>query len=364
VRSELVIITPEVAPGCGGVADHTLAVLEQWGPEPNVTLLVGNRGAAAAESRPIIRQLGKTRQAISKQLPPESGKIFVQYSAYGYDRIGYPRELIRALIDWKTRTGGLLVIMFHEIWSFWPLTNKNFYVQQLHRLAVRRLLECCDAAFTTTASQAEYLHHLCNRIPVQVLCVGTNIRRRQSPVERQPDGAVLFGLQLNRIRTLECMQQSLAALAAAGHIKTIRCVGQDGNSELRTRERELLDELKLSSGFQQEGARSADEVSELLSSVSFGIFGQNELSCCKSGSFMAYAAHQLKVVAEFADPAKPPPVCWLVAPSELLGGIDESELKRRAESLRMWQEQNCSWDVIASRLAEALHIERRSAVTP
>ena len=37
--------------------------------------------------------------------------------------------------------------------------------------------------------------------------------------------------------------------------------------------------------------------------------------------------------------------------------IDRAELDRRAECLRMWQEQNCSWDVIATRLGRALAIE-------
>ena len=46
-------------------------------------------------------------------------------------------------------------------------------------------------------------------------------------------------------------------------------------------------------------------------------------------SFMAYAAHQLNVIADFAEPTKPPPVCWLVAPSELVDGIAKQELVRR-----------------------------------
>ena len=76
---------------------------------------------------------------------------------------------------------------------------------------------------------------------------------------------------------------------------------------------------------------------------------------------MAYAAHQLNVLADFADPSKPPPVCWLVAPAELLKGIPEHELARRAECLRMWQEQNCSWTVIANKIGRALAIEVRES---
>jgi len=86
-----------------------------------------------------------------------------------------------------------------------------------------------------------------------------------------------------------------------------------------------------------------------------------QLTSADGTTFMAYAAHQLNVLAEFANPAESPPVCWLVAPAELLNGIDRRELDRRAECLRMWEEQNCSWDVIATRLGRALAIENGAA---
>src|SRR5262249_39126476 len=146
---------------------------------------------------------------------------------------------------------------------------------------------------------------------------------------------------------LETMGKRLAALAAAGRITKIISVGRDSERHLSDREGELLRALNLPEGFSQEGALAEEKVSELLSSVSFGIFGQNELSYGKSGSFMAYAAHQLNVIADFTEQSKPPPVCWLVSPQELLAGISDTELDRRAECLRSWQEQNGSWNIIA-----------------
>jgi hypothetical protein len=118
----------------------------------------------------------------------------------------------------------------------------------------------------------------------------------------------------------------------------------------------LLLRLNLAAGFVQHGAVPAAQVSAILSSAAFGVFGQNELSWQKSGSFMAYAAHELNVIAEFADPAKAPPICWLVAPAELLQGITEAELNRRAQCLRMWQQEHCAWEVIANILGRALGI--------
>ena len=106
------------------------------------------------------------------------GKVLVQYSAYGFDRYGYPRWLIEALLEWKKETQGILAIMFHEIWAFWPVWNKNYLLQQLHRRDLRRLLRVTDAVFTSTSSQAAHLTALSPRCPIQVLPVGSNIRSR------------------------------------------------------------------------------------------------------------------------------------------------------------------------------------------
>src|ERR1041385_7877297 len=119
-------------PGSGGVADNTLALLRQWGPINGLTILTANPGQLSSDWAAKVKPLANSADDIVAQLPANRGKVFVQYSAYGYNRFGYPRELIRALIDWKARAGGRLVVMFHEIWAFWNFTNKNFLVQQLH----------------------------------------------------------------------------------------------------------------------------------------------------------------------------------------------------------------------------------------
>jgi hypothetical protein len=276
-----------------------------------------------------VQQLGPNFRGILDQLPAISGTVFVQYSAYGFNRLGYPRDLLRALIHWRRRGGGRLVAMFHEIWTIWP--------------------------FTSTASQAEHLNQLCSTASVQVLPVGSNIARFEAgPIARQPGCAALFGLLPTRVRALKAMKKSLAKLAEAGRISKILTLGQGTDSDANSVERDLLQKLNLPDGFVQHGAQSEKSCSEILSSAGFGIFGQNELSCTKSGSFMAYAAHELKVIAEFADSAKPPPVAWLVSPAELLEGIPETELNRRAKCLCMWQKENSSWDVIARKIGHAL----------
>jgi hypothetical protein len=364
VTDQFVIITPELRAGTGGVADHTSQLLEHWKPRQRPTILVA-RVSDMESGQHGVSQLGSDRAAILRQLPGNGGKVFVQYSAYGYDRLGYPKNLLGALVEWKQQVGGRLIVMFHEIWTFWPIINRNFLRQRFHRRAIKRLMAVSDVAFTSTGSQAEHLQSLQAGASIRVLPVGSNIHRNSGRnIERRPRWAVLFGLQQTRLRALQTMVKSLQALAAAGQVTKIVSLGHGSNPQMSERERKLLEDLKLADGFDQLGPGTEEEISEMLSTASFGIFGQNELSCGKSGSFMAYAMHGLKVLAEFASPAKAAPVCYLVAPHELLGGISSDEIDRRANSLQTWQKQNSSWDLIAGKLADALKIDApRSGTT-
>lgn len=360
MSGEVVVITPEVS--TGGVGDYTLRLLENWPKTANVTILSPQSDLTNFSLPYRLGNLSSDPAAILEQLPANNGKVLVQYSAYGFDRLGSPRTLIRALIDWKRKTRGRLVLMFHEIWTFWPVTNKNFFVQHLHRRAIKRLLQCADEVFTSTQSQAEHLRTLWPRRSVHVLPVGSNIRR-QDDVDpgRIPGSAVLFGLQGGRIHALKKMQSSLTSLADAGRITRMISVGAGGDSQRAAEEGALLAAFRFKEGFEQQGPRSESEVSHLLLVARFGIFAQDQLSLSKSGTFMAYAAHGLNVLADFADVSMPEPICWLVAPRELLGGISESELETRAKRLAAWQQQNSSWESIAKAFAQALDLDSTTA---
>jgi hypothetical protein len=360
VTDEIVIISPESTPGAGGVGDYTLRILAHWPSLPNLRLLVPKVRESRTGSRQyFVAELGADVDEILKGLPSSGGKILVQYSAYGFDRAGYPHNLIRALIDWKTKARGLLVIMFHEVWGFWPILNKNFIVQFLHRRSIKRLLDCADVVFTSTSSQAGHLRALTPRTRVHVLPVGSNIRHDEdTDPERKPGWAVLFGRQNARIRTLRKMQGSLNSLAAAGRFTKIITVGANGDDD--NEERGLLSGFRLAEGFEQRGPRPEREISELLLTAPFGISGQDELSYSKSGTFMAYAAHGSNIVAACADRSKEEPLCWLIAPHELLQGVSEAELKLRGERLRGWQRRTSSWQIIAAKFADALQLGETS----
>ena len=356
MSDELVVISPEIAPGSGGLADYTLRVLEQWrGMFPARVIIPENgRAVPAMEDDLRVESVKRDAPSLRATLPASGGKVLVQYSAYGYDRFGYPRWLLRALSEWKEQSGGVLVLMFHEIWTFWPVLNKNYVVQQLHRRDIRTILGKADAVFTSTSSQAEHLRNLEPGCSVEVLPVGSNIQPLQIPAPtRRSDVAVLFGLAGTRVRTLQAMRGDLQALVARGRIRKIITAGAgDGEPE-----QALLAELNLSEGFEQRGAVSQSEISATLLSASFGISDQDELSLTKSGTFMAYANHGIYVLSRHADPAKPEPLCWLTTPRELLDGIESAELARRSAQLLNWQQRSASWPHIADQLACALGVK-------
>lgn len=313
MKDEIVIIAPELKAGSGGVADYTLRLVEEWGERVQVRFL-----------------LPADVERLLEKLPDNGGKVLLQYSAYGFDRLGYPRKLLHTLRDWKRSSGGALVIMFHEIWAFWPWLNKNRFVQWLHRADLGRLIAVADAVFASTPSQVEHLRGLGSARDIQVLPVGSNISPTGLPGGVRKAGlAVLFGLPSSRARARQIMQHDLDALLADGRLTEIAEVGGDTTPEA--------------------------EISALLSRASFGISAQDPLSLTKSGTFMAYAAHGLNILSPYADPLAAEPLCWLTSPHELRARLSPDELLKRAESLRRWQERTASWPEIAARFAAALN---------
>lgn len=334
------IISPEMPPTRGGLADYTEQVIAHW---PN---------ADGAEA--FVPQT-KSREGLRTSLLATRGNVLVQYSAYGFDPIGYPRWLIDGLIDWKRENLGRLGVMFHEIWTFWPWWNKNAIVQQLHRRAIGRLLRAADAVFTTTESQAEYLQKIAPSVRVTVVPVGSNIVPQKIIDARTEVGtAIVFGMQGTRVRALRELSSELQQLAKSQRLKRIVSVGGGNLQALENEEREILSAFPLSGGFAQLGSLAAHEVSGLLAAAEFGIAAQDPLSYTKSGTFMAYAAHGLNILSPHARLAAPEPTSLLTSPAEVLAGLSEEELAGRARGLQAWHERSASWPKIAETFARAM----------
>jgi glycosyltransferase involved in cell wall biosynthesis len=352
MADEVVIICPELSPGSGGVGDYTLRVVEEW-QAVSPRFLVANATREISDNR--VEQLDAQARLV-RELPGDA-KVLVQYSAYGFHRFGYPRALLRAVREWKRGSRGVLVVMFHEIWTFWPIFNKNYPLQWLHRRDIGELVRVADEVFTSTASQAEHLRSASTRADVKVLPVGSNIRPpAMAQPAREAGRAVLFGLQASRVKTLQKLLADLRSLVGARVITRLVTVG-GGNTALGDRdERALLAELQLSNSAAIRGALPEDELSHLLARSSFALSAQDELSVTKSGTFVAYAAHGLNIISPHAAATAREPLCWATHPRELLEDVGPGELAIRAGKLRDWHERTCSWPRIAAEFARALQL--------
>ena len=357
MSDEIVIVSPELS--SGGIGDYTRRLLEHLPQIAGLRLIIPRSGNTPAGSfaRYLVEEVDARAVALQSKLPVRGGKVFVQYSGYGFHRFGYPRWLINALINWKKESQGFLAIMFHEIWTFWPVWNKNYLIQQLHRRDIGKLLRCADKVLTSTSSQAEDLTTLSPRSEIQVLPVGSNIHRAcPADKARQSGSAVLFGLQFSRLRALRKMETELKALSGARKITKIVAIGAGSSLRGDREESARLAGLGLSEGFDRRGPLPENVISELLSTAEFAIWAQGELSVTKSGTFMACAAHGLNIISCYAEAAKPEPLSLLIPPDELLKGITKAELQSRAARIREWQERTSAWPQIASEIARALEI--------
>lgn len=354
---EIVIVSPELS--SGGIGDYTRRLLDHLPPFPGLRVIVlKNKNTPAALMRCKAEEIDARVDGLRERLPGRGGKVFVQYSGYGFHRFGYPRWLIKALLDWKKESHGFLAIMFHEIWTFWPIWDKNYLIQQLHRRGIGKLLRVADRILTSTSSQAEALTALWPGREIKVLPVGSNIHRTgDRDGERQAGVAVLFGLQFSRIRALRRMEAELKALADAKRIRKIVAIGAGGSRQGDREELARLIALGLDEGFEQRGLLSESVISELLRTAAFAIWAQGALSVTKSGTFMACAAHGLNIISCHADAAKPEPLSLLISSSELMKGITTAELQSRAARLREWQERTSAWPQIASEVVRALRME-------
>lgn len=367
MSARVVIISPELPPVCGGLADYTRIVASYWPPNADLQFIVPRQANISYPDlldHPV-NEVSRDARDLTSHLPSGDGSVLLHYSAYGYDRLGYPRWLIFSLIEWKQKTRGRLCVMFHEIWTFWPWWNKNFAIQFFHRRAIGRLLKVADAVFTTTASQAKYLAALHHGTEIRVLPVGANVLPEVEGTSAPERGtAVIFGTQPTRLKALALMKDDLQRLAKSNRITTITAAGAGNTETGSAAERALLESIGLTSGFQQAGSRSAAEISRLLSCAEFGLAAQDRLSCTKSGTFMAYAAHALNVLSPYAERAGPEPMSLLVHPTELSGSITDAELRDRAAKLRAWYERTASWPQIAQAFAQALRLEEKRHAAP
>ena len=354
----MTIITPEIEAGAGGLADYTLRLIEHWPVDTNFQILTRRLPQNKVTGPHVTGLLPSSEEEIFRALFAAKGPVLIQYSAFGYDSAGNPEDLINAVTRWKSfGNSSRLVVMFHEIWTFVPFWNRRFLAQKRHRRLIGRLALAADVVVTSTASQAAHLERVSGRSDVSVLPVGSNITPHPiSKSARDETAAVIFGLAPSRIRALRSLRGTLRKLASAKTLTRITTIGQGDNSG----ESALLEDFKLSAGFQQLGACSEAVVAREFEQAAFAISDQDPLSYTKSGTLMAYAQHGLNVISPFASATSGEPFSIFFSPTDLQGGVSPEQREERARLLKNWQARTSSWPSIADFFLAALRLPESS----
>lgn len=359
--SPITIVLPQFPPTICGVGDYTFNLVTAWSniSEFNYLVVRGVDESKAQYPQLAVHQLECNKELFVSQLKKLAPQqLLIQYSGYGFHSLGCPVWLSKALTQWRKERDGKLIIVFHELWNKSPWWNKHFLLQQgLHRWSIKRLASIADGMFTTTSDYVEWLKSFSPKASVKLLPVGSNIvpNQQRSHCARQSGIFVLFGMQGNRVNTLQLVQSEIKSLYNSRRLKKLLLIGGGNSEELEIVEKKLLEQTLPRDSYCCIGIASSQVISTILSQAEFGISTQSWQSFTKSGTFMAYAAHGLNILSPYAAKQSQKPFCWLTHPSELEQPSDflNNALKERSRNLQLWYNETCNWSVIAQEIKDA-----------
>lgn len=276
---KLLQIVPALSPPANGVGDYATAVaqaLRGHGIESSffVSSTLTDRSAAAVAGA-LERTAG-------------DGPVLLQFSPYGYEPNGCPFWLAAGLKRWKAGGPRRLITVFHELYAGGAPWTRAFWVAGLQKRAIRRVLDCTDAAITNMQRYASELRSWSNR-EVHCLPVPSNVGepRMPPPLARRARRVCMFGIRPG--------QREVSALAA----RTLRDALQAWSIE----EIVLVGESPVPATFSGMGcpvierrALPAADVGDVLQGCIAGLLSYPEAALGKSGVYAAYSAHGLASV--------------------------------------------------------------------
>lgn len=210
--------------------------------------------------------------------------IFLQMSAYGFEKRGVPFWLLREM---KRRRGeiGKLGVFFHELYAFSSPLHSAFWLSPAQRWIACQMANLSDFWVTNRQASADWLRARTAPKPSSVLPVFSNVGERLVSCEERLARLVIFGSSGLRRATYLAAGLRLFVWARLHGIE-IHDVGAD------------LEDMRLSKLLQvervvQHGRLVSNEVHDLLCSARFGLLSYPVDYVAKSGVFAAFCAHGL-----------------------------------------------------------------------
>ena len=308
-------------------------------------------GARTGESSRDIRGFGGDWSLLKRALE-EAGTtdVLLHYAGRAYQPLGCPRGLARVLGGWKLKSPtSRLAIFFHELPARLPLFNRHRWINFCSRKVAGKLANIADLIITNTVDHLKTLQDLAGDKDIRLVPVPSNIEPTASPSSpRARTEFAVFGLPYGRWRILEEFDVEIRSWLAKNLLTRLHLIGPT-DQKFDIRSQELIQSYPNPNVVVRHGELPPDRISELLSTVQFGLTTVDESTWSKSGTLMAFLVHRCSVVSKTGSTVEP--LVWNVRPEEI-EQISIDELHQRTDAARKWYDTNAGWEVVARKISD------------
>lgn len=288
----VVHVTPELAPTLGGVAGYVSILSNElsYVGFAQTYLLVQNYSPF---NNRHVRPLATAARVVSmpQQLANDVHRIgatavILHYSGYGFAQRGAPVHLVRALSEVRRQCKRLsLIAVFHETWAdSGRVWESSFWLKPVQRWCAASLVRDADVVITSNSLYRKSLKSLTDiKTPVVVWPVFSNVGELEGPnpfEEREP-ACIVFGRPHSRSKVHSRFLKYWTQLCDLG-VKRLVEIGP---------EPEKTSGLRWPIPVERLGPLPPSEISRLLSSVRYGLFGCRPEMAGRSSVLAAFAAH-------------------------------------------------------------------------
>lgn len=299
-------IVPSIPPSFNGLGDYCYQLWKHWPtprPEWHVAAAVVPPGAKKAWPEVQIHGFEHSAKGLFETLHQSKAEtVVLHYVGYGYERRGAPAWLPKALADWKAKSGGKLVVMFHELYATGPPWKSEFWFCLSQKRIATQLAKLADRWIT---SCPRYVRVLCEILGTEasrgdMIPVGSNIEPVQTQDENRPwppetNGKIkiaVFGMPLTRLRALRAHKNLLHWLFERNLVDEVLLIGKSGKADSVTSEtRQLIGTFGKSSVFVDALDLTVEEASRHLLNCHIGLVQNSFEVLYKSTAYSAFATH-------------------------------------------------------------------------
>ncbi len=307
----LVHIVPATPPAVNGLGDYCYKLWEHWpAPKPDWHCLAVQVPQGGPELWPEvgISSFTLSRAGLVQALEEVGAtSVVLHYVGYAYHPKGCPVWLAPALMEWKRRTGGRLVVMFHELYAKGSPRQSSYWLAPFARKIVADLAGAADKWITNCVAAEDKLLAETNARPDRgkMIPVGSNIPRVREVDAIKPwplsHGRklkiVVFGLPATRRRTLAEHRNLLRHLCHQELVESVTLAGKADDA----RDTALTNSFISGMGFEElwrcRYGLSTPDLSSMFLEQDLGLVPNSPALLTKSTVYATFCTHGTTVVA-------------------------------------------------------------------